>query len=257
MTERSLALQGRGIIVTRPEEQAAPLCRLIEEAGGVAYRMPLLAVQALPDCARTVDVYQPEHWDWVIFISANAVRFAQPWLAAWKQRPAIAAIGRSTAVCLEAAGIRVDLTPELEFNSEGLLACPEMAALSGQRILIVRGRGGREHLGLTLAARGADVTYAEVYQRVPVRIDPEFWRGLWQEKRFHALTLTSGEALDHLHEALGSLARAWAESLPLAVIGGRIGQLASARGWQRVAVARSASDAGLLAAVMTLIDTGS
>ena len=38
---------GLGVLVTRPVEQAEVLCKLIEDAGGKAIRLPLLGIQQI------------------------------------------------------------------------------------------------------------------------------------------------------------------------------------------------------------------
>ncbi len=37
-------LHGAGVLVTRPQHQAGPLCRLIEQAGGDVIRFPVLEI---------------------------------------------------------------------------------------------------------------------------------------------------------------------------------------------------------------------
>lgn len=76
-------------------------------------------------------------------------------------------------------------------DSEALLALPELGAVRGQRILIVRGEGGRTLLADTLAARGAQVDHAVVYRRLPLPPD------LAALRQSGAITfvITSSEAL--------------------------------------------------------------
>src|SRR5690606_34287481 len=105
----------------------------------------------------------------IIFISTNAVehglrlfrRPGDPWPAA----PVVYAIGRATAQALRAAGIAA-LEAEGRMDSEALLALPALQSVAGQRVLIVRGEGGRSRLASTLAARGAHVDIAESYRRL-------------------------------------------------------------------------------------------
>jgi len=239
-----LPLQGYGIIVTRPEEQAHNLCQLLEAAGGLAFRLPLLIVEGLNDSS-TQSLCCRRDWDWILFISRNAVKYAASCFAPVEAPTRVAAIGQGTALHLTNRGIRVDLMPELEFNSEALLNTPEMGNVQGQKILIVRGQGGRELLGETLASRGARVDYAEVYRRAAAPIDPEPWRHRWQSGQLHALIVTSGEALDHLQSGAGDLLQDWMPELPLVTMSVRLAQRAREQGWNRVIAASRACDEAL------------
>jgi uroporphyrinogen-III synthase len=136
----------------------------------------------------------------IIFVSANAVRFGGD-LIGQRRDLKIAAIGRATAQALNAAGLRVSIIPKGGSDSEALLASPELQHMAGQRVLIVRGRGGRELLGDTLAARGAEVVYAEVYERQPAHPSRETLaeiEELWRHGGVDVYTATSGELLEAL-----------------------------------------------------------
>ena len=249
MTAQQLRpLAGWNVLVTRPDGQGDALAALIAEAGGEPLLTPLLAIASVehPDAALRL-LHSAEAWDWLIFISANAVRHAIR-LEGWQTPTArIAAVGEATAAALEAAGLRVDLVPYPQFNSEALLADPRMQAVAGQRILIVRGEGGREHLADVLRERGAEVTYAEVYRRMPV-LASAFAPALEQLKRgdCEAIVVTSGEALTHLRNLLHQAGLAPSSWPPLAVPGERIAGLAHSQGWTRVLVADQASDEAIV-----------
>jgi uroporphyrinogen-III synthase len=86
-------------------------------------------------------------------------------------------------------------------NSEALLAMPQLAHMSGQRVLIVRGAGGRDLLGDTLISRGAQVQYAEVYTREPARPGADVQaqvEQLWRQGGVRAYSATSVELLEAL-----------------------------------------------------------
>lgn len=253
----ALPLAGLTVLVTRPAGQAEGLCGLIESAGGRALRLPLLDIVPVADNRGAIELLnRQDHWDWLIFVSANAVRFA---LAAggWhvstsNTRPRLAAVGEATAKALENAGMRVDLIPKPQFNSESLLASPELAHVAGQRILIVRGVGGREHLAEVLQERGAKTAYAELYQRAQPAPEASIKLAHWRRDGIGAVVATSGEALGRLMELLNGAGAEFAYRTPLAVIGPRIAELARERGWHRVSIAEQANDTGLMAALTQL-----
>jgi uroporphyrinogen-III synthase/uncharacterized protein HemX len=244
-------LAGLDILVTRPSDQAEGLCRLIEQAGGRALRFPLLDI--LPSeraDAGVARLRRTQDWDWLIFLSANAVRQAQE-LSALPRRepgntPRVAAIGAATAEALAAAGVTADLIPEPEFNSEALLTMPELQEVAGRRILIVRGEGGRETLKDELVKRGAIVQCAELYRREPRVADMGPLLRAWQAGQIQVLTLTSGAALDHLYRLIPAEYRELVLRTPLVVLSERLRQRALALGFTQVAVTNSASDRGLL-----------
>ncbi|HYE35274.1 uroporphyrinogen-III synthase [Methylocaldum sp.] len=252
-------LAGVGVLVTRPREQADGLCALIEAAGGRAMRLPLLEIVAVDDSTAAAELLsRPDQWDWLIFASTNAVRFAlaihgRPYDP--PRRTRIAAIGQATAEELIKAGIRVDLIPKPQFNSESLLASPEMADVTDKSILIVRGEGGREHLAEVLRSRGAKVAYAEVYRRILPETDTAHWIDLWRQGRIDVVTITSGEALTNLTQLLGDAKLEFAERTPLVVIGSRVEKLAREQGWRYVVSTEQAGDQALAETIIRLIET--
>lgn len=241
-----------GVLVTRPAEQAENLCALIERAGGRAIRAPLLDIAPAdpgPEAAsrlRTLDGV-----DWLIFVSANAVRHASAWLGPVAGRAKVAAIGKATAEALAERGIGVDLMPKQQFNSESLLDSPEWAQIQGLKFLIARGQGGRELLADTLRERGAEVFYAEVYRRVPVALDVPDLLERWRTGAIAAAAVTSGEALDLLAQSLAGEGMDWFKRTPTVVIGERLATRARALGCVRVAAAQ-ASDIGVFDALASI-----
>ena len=71
-----LRLQGVGVLVTRPEQQAERLCALLEAEGAVAVRLPAIDIKPVPG-AHDFDAgpMASPPFDLAIFTSTNAVRF--------------------------------------------------------------------------------------------------------------------------------------------------------------------------------------
>ena len=161
------ALQGVGVLVTRPEQQAMPLCRLLEIQGATTLRLPAVRNRAIGNRRETAaQLGALENFDVIIFTSTNAVRFGAS-LLDQKRDLTLAAIGPATARALNRAGYRVAVQPQGTFDSEGLLLHPRLEHPAGRRILIIKGSNGRPFLERELAHRGAQVVAAEVYERVP------------------------------------------------------------------------------------------
>ena len=188
-------LRGLGILVTRPEAQAASLCRLLEDRGAVAHRLPALIIEPLAPSAVRTAITAGVEADLIIFVSANAVRHGATLLAGRHDVP-LAAIGPATARALAEAGHPVAVLPEGGFDSERLLADPGLRHPAGRRIVIVKGAGGRDQLEQELRARGAQVRNVEVYRRLPATPTPDRLRavlGLFEAGAVHAVTATSLE----------------------------------------------------------------
>lgn len=252
MNSPPCVLRGRSILVTRPAEQAAALCALIRAAGGEPITFPTVAIQPVHP-ADAVRALLGARWDVVIFVSRNAVLQTRALLAGHLPESAqLAAVGAGTASALRAAGRVPDLVPDARFDSEGLLELPALQQVKGQRILIVRGEGGRPLLGDTLRQRGAEVTYAEVYRRTLPRVDAAPLISDWRAAEL-LLTATSDEILDNLYRLIPETERSWLRGRPLAVLSVRTAARAMELGFRTVAVAHEASDPALLEALCRLL----
>jgi uroporphyrinogen-III synthase len=166
-----LPLQGVGVLVTRPEQQAMPLCRLLEAQGALTRRLSVIDIRACDRRALSTQFGAIHGFDLIVFVSANAVRFGAALLEQSRDLN-LAAIGPATARSLNQAGYRVAIQPE-EYTTEGLLNHPRLQHLSGRKVLLIQGQDGRPLLQQELARRGAVVTGLAVYERVPAPVSPE------------------------------------------------------------------------------------
>jgi Uroporphyrinogen-III synthase len=190
------------------------------------------------------------------FISANAVNFAlkaNSGKIARTKSVRFAAVGQSTALAMRMAGLPVDLLPEDGYNSEALLAMPELQQVEAQRILIVRGEGGREQLATTLRSRGAEVSYQEVYKRVIPDADNSLVVSLLERHRLDVITSTSVEALQNLSLMLGEKNKELLSLIPLVVVSDRIRRQAFEMGFNRVTVTDRPTDTAILDTVITCV----
>jgi uroporphyrinogen-III synthase len=210
-------LTGLTVLVTRPAPQAAALCARIAALGGNAIAFPALEIEALP--AEPAD-----DCDLAIFASVNAVEHGVH-LVRRTSGMRIAAIGKATAAALAAAQCPADLVPEAGFNSEALLAHPQLQLQPGARVLIVRGTGGRELLQDAFAAQGMIVTTRAVYRRRRPQIDANTRDALeqrWREEELDVVTATSVETLDNLIALLSERGRDLLRTTAIVVASRRI-----------------------------------
>lgn len=248
-------LASRGVLITRPAAQAEGLCRLVETAGGRAIRFPTIAIEPVAN-REPARALLAQDWDLILFVSRNAVERALPLLPNGRlpAEPRLGVVGAATARALSRVGRLPDLMPAGRSDSESLLALPEFSDLSGRRVLIVRGVGGRGLLGDTLVERGAQLAYAEVYLRTLPVTDAASLLTHWR-RDVQLATATSGEILDNLLILIGEKGRDLLLDTPLVVVSERTGETATEFGFARVEVADDASDAAVLAALCRMIET--
>ena len=241
-------LSGLKIVITRPREQAAPLARRIEQAGGHPVLFPLLEISPTADeQALRGAVSHLAEFDLAVFISPNAVRYGmQAILAAGPLPPQlkIATVGQGSARALRELGVEQIIAPQDRFDSEALLALPELQQIQGWRVAIFRGDGGRELLADTLKVRGASIEYIECYRRSRPQQDIA---GL--DRTADAITVTSSEALGYLWEMLDEAGRRHFSTIPLFVPHQRIAETARQLGWRDVVLVAGGDD-GLLAGLI-------
>lgn len=247
-------LLGVGVLVTRPTAQAATLSELLQQRGAAIWALSALDIIATPAAYPTAPgASSAADVDLVIFTSANAVRFGVMLLEGMPRTLAIAAIGPATARALRTAGYRSTLEPLLSIDSEGLLAHPQLMQVSGQKVLLIKGVGGRGVLTSTLAARGALVTCIDVYERRPTKHSALQLKQTAQRIAtgdIHVVTATSLEIAAHLLHCATAELRAGYERVHWLVPGLRVAQGIRALGCQAPLIqAESAEDHELVASL--------
>ena len=242
-------LAGTRIAITRPAGTGGALARRVRALGGTPLLLPGSSLRAAPDATAARKALRDAlGCEVVIFTSPAAARFARR-LGALGGRAVILAPGTATQAALRRAGVRNAIAPARE-DSEGLLALPVLRNVRGRRVGIVGAAGGRGLLDRELAARGAKVIHAHVYQRAPARLDRRHADALRKGagKPLYVL-LSSAEALANIvaglsDEALRALRRGTAVASST-----RIASAARKVGFARVLRARSAHAADMLDAV--------
>jgi uncharacterized protein HemX/uroporphyrinogen-III synthase len=238
------------VMVTRPPPAGAALCQEIVAAGGHAIYFPTLAFlppvhpELLPQQLAELDQY-----DWLIFISPQAVYASQAAIhASWPVFPAevkIAAVGRGTAVALQSANLPVTVYPHTQWSSDGLLDLPEFQALTGKKIALFRGEGGREWLAENLTARGASLAPIIVYQRALPDVVVTDYVALVQTHKIDLVVCTSSEGLQNLKTLLQA---AWLElqTIAVIVISERMRIFAAELGFHKIFLAKNPSHGAIM-----------
>jgi len=249
-----MPLTGITIAVTRPLDQAEALCDVINDLGGKAVSFPLLAITPLDDYSVfEQQLAQLATSDWAIFISSNAVNYAMPrMLKHFGNVPnnlRFAAIGHQTAKELGHYGVHNVLIPRTRFDSETLLALPEMQDVASLKIAIFRGVGGRDLMADTLKSRGAEVFFAECYRRVNPQTNTHMLTDLWNNNDLQAIVVTSSEAMRFLIDMARN--QDWLKNISIFVNHARIAELPLSLGLE-VHIADAGGDEALLRKIIEI-----
>ena len=235
-------------LVVRPARQADELVQLLRQHGHAPLCCPLLETRPgnelshLPALLSAADI--------VIAVSAHAVKFAHHFLLqtglTWPHIEYFA-VGQASADAFAEVGIQAQ-SPQ-DPRSEGLLLLPALQEMTGKRVLILRGNGGRDLIAQTLASRGALVHYCATYERHYPELDGDRLTHQWQAAGLDSLLITSGELLQRLLELVPSQQQPWLYDRLLVVPSPRVAEQAEATGFTRIVIAQGASNQALTAAL--------
>jgi len=220
-------LENIRVLVTRPKQQADNLCELIENLGGMAIRFPVIEINKSENQQAAKKILDDiEQYDIGIFISRNAVEWTLKLLedkTSALESLSLISIGPATTVALKRA-ISGTVITNSGTNSESLLENEALSAdaVSGKKIIIFRGQGGREHLATTLRQRGAKVDFAEVYRRDCPQYDSDYINKIWTLNFPDVVVVTSNNGLENLFSLVNNEQRNLLLSKQLVVMGRRM-----------------------------------
>ena len=244
--------------VTRPRAQARRLEAMLQARGFAPVAAPLLAIEPIEDEEQEAQVAAAlDDYAWVFFVSRTAAELAVPRLRryrAWPPGPPVMTVGEGSAESLRALGFSEVICPREGADSEAVLALPECAraAVSGRRVLLVKGEGGRALLAQTLIERGALVDTWICYRRVQPRWTAEVLAPL-RERRLAAMLLTSSEGVMNLPALVPAADWPLLVDVPAVAAHPRIAAAATTLGLRRVVTAAAPGDAGLMATLESLL----
>lgn len=245
----SLPLQGKSVLVTRPQHQAKEMADPLEALGANVLLMPTIAIAPTEDLPRLDDALRNlDRYDWIVLTSVNgveAVRQRMEDLAipfGSLTRAKLAAIGPATARAMETVFRQPDLVPE-EYVSEAI--AEGLGGVAGQRFLLARADLARRDLAEILFARGAAVEEVCAYRivrasnEIPGDEVPDY------------ITLTSSEAARATYDALQQADKShWFGKSAIVCIGPITAATVRDLGYEPAAVASEYTIPGLIDAIV-------
>jgi len=198
-------LFGKTILISRAREQASELTSRLSSLGAEVIEFPVIKIVPLP-ADREFLSHLPQY-DWVIFTSANGVKFFLEHLREAGRdlralgKAKIASIGPATTAALESLGLKVDFQPAQFLAERVLEEFPENPA--GLRLLLPRAREAREVLPEGLRERGAKVEVYPVYETVPDHPEAENLRARLSAGEIDLICFTSSSTVRNFLTAMG------------------------------------------------------
>ncbi len=198
-------LFGRRVLVPRAAGQQGTLAIELQRRGAEPVRVALLEFRE-PEDVRGLEeaTANAGRYDWIVFTSANAVRFCQPYLgsAATLGDARVACIGQATAAAAARAGLPVHVVPpERSLPGELAAAMQARSPLRDASVLFPQASRAREELPRILEAAGAKVDAVEAYRTaLPEAAAREVGAAL--REGLEAVTLTSPSTADHFFACL-------------------------------------------------------
>ncbi len=254
MNQAVRPLQGINVLVTRPEHQSLSLAENIRNLGGNPIIFPALEISDVKNKEPLLELIRRlDEYDLAVFVSPNAVHKAMQFIRTCRSshqplpaRTKIAAVGKGSADALKEYGVDQVIIPNERFDSEALLEHAALQHVSGKRVIIFRGNGGRPLLGDTLIQRGALLDYAECYYRGKPDVDPGELISNWSLGKINAVIITSSEGLQNLFDIIGPHGQQLLKITPVFTAYERIARNARDAGLKKVVQTAGPGDPGIL-----------
>ncbi len=224
-----------GVLITRPEHQAAATARRVAGLGYRPILAPMLQVHRL-------STELPDDAGALLITSANAV----PSLPAWARKRPVLAVGDATAALIRRAGFPHVLSAQ--GDAAALAAATRRHVASGTPLLLLAGKDEGADLAEVLSDFGWPVTRAEVYDTVPATaLPPDATAALRQDAVHAALFFSARTALAFIDLVLAKdlaphLARAEA-----CAISPRAAHALERLAWRKIRIAAQPTQEAILA----------
>ena len=169
-------LQGKRVLVTRPERQASEFGEALRAVGAEPVYFPVIEIGPAADTTCLDRALQKlTCYDWLVLTSVNGVQ------AVWERMDAlgvdgipepvrVAAIGPKTADALRQQGVQPDFVPP-EYVAEAIL--PGLGDLQGRWVLLPRADIARPALAEAIAQAGGVAHEIAAYRTLPSQPDPQ------------------------------------------------------------------------------------
>ncbi|AIY64321.1 uroporphyrinogen-III C-methyltransferase [Pseudoalteromonas piratica] len=204
------------ILLTRAEEKSQQLAEQLAEKAITSSIQPVLVLEAITVSEQQLSMLDDA--DIVLFVSQDAARFLHTLKPELTKNSICLAVGKSTAEVVTELFEKPCASPLVE-TSEGLLAMPELNNVASKRIVLVKGKGGRNKLAKELKEREAIFQPLAVYKRLA---NPGLTKALaneWKNNGVDTIVLTSNASIDSFLAVASN--KSWLATLTVFLVSAR------------------------------------
>lgn len=219
----SLPLSGRRIAVTRAREQSPELAAKLAALGADVIELPLITVSKDIDLHALHDVLSElGSYDWIVFTSANGVRFFfEEFLRVYDDIRSLgllrfAAVGDTTAAAIRAKHLKIECQPKVATGAalaEDLIAT---GSLDSAKVLLISGNLNREELVEKLEEARAIVDRLQVYKTEKTDLSADSAAADFRARGADAILFASSSAVQSFVDQAAALKLAKEAKRPLA-----------------------------------------
>ena len=216
-------LAGRRIAVTRSKEQASELAGKLQALGAEVIELPLIEITKFIDKQAEADVLlELGGYDWIVFTSANGVRFFfEEFRRVFDDIRALgllrfAAVGDATAQEIAKHHIKIECQPKIataEALADELIAT---GSLDSAKLLIITGNLNRETLVTKFEAARAIVDQLQVYRTEKTDLAADATAADFRARGADAVLFASSSAVQSFVDQAAALKLAPTAKQPLA-----------------------------------------
>lgn len=247
------------VLVTRPSEQAADLCRGLEARSVRPLAVPTVAIDrasAADNLDRMIDDGLGDA-AWLVITSANGATALAERLAIGNRRlpqgTRLAAVGPATAGALEDAGLQVDYVPDDYLT---VAIAKGLGDVAGLRVVLARADAATPELREALIAAGADVSEVVAYRTVEGPPASRDALNVALHKDLAGITFTSSSTVRGLLRLASPTGRQRVRTIPAFCIGPVTADTARRCGFDVEIVASEYTAASLASAIASHLHQG-